>query len=143
MLRNILVVIAAFILGGIAVFSLEAVGHNIYPIPPDLDTTNYEQLAAYVQTAPPGALICVLIAQSAGSIIGGATCGFLGRKRVTILSLVYGCIALAMAGLNVILIPHPIWMVVASTVLPIPLSIGAGKITSGFATPRQRSDQPA
>jgi hypothetical protein len=133
MVRNILTVVAAFILGGIAVFSFEALGHRIYPIPEDLDTSNYEQLAAYVNAAPSGALAFVLIAQSAGSIVGGAVCGFFGRSNSMLLSLVYGILALGMASLNLILIPHPLWMIVASLALPIPLSMAAGKIVSSSA----------
>lgn len=133
MVRNILTVVCAFILGGIAVFSFEALGHVTYPLPDDLDTTNYEQLAAYVKAAPAGALAFVLLAQSAGSIVGGAVCGFFGRSNSTLLSIVYGVLALGMASLNLILIPHPLWMIVASLALPIPLSVIAGKLVSGSA----------
>lgn len=130
MVKSILTVIAAFILGGIAVFCFETVGHSVYPIPKDLDTTNYEQLGAYVKTAPLGALLFVLLAQSAGSTVGGAVCGFFGHSRATLLSIIYGVLALVMASLNLIMIPHPMWMIIASIALPIPLSVIAGQFTS-------------
>jgi len=139
--RNILTVIAAFILGGIAVFSFETLGHSVYPVPKDLDTTNYEQLEAYVKTAPLGALLFVLIAQSAGSMVGGAVCGFLGRSKATLLSIIYGFLALLMASLNLIMIPHPMWMIIASLALPIPLSIIAGKVASRLASKPETTTQ--
>lgn len=110
--------------------SLEAIGHQIYPIPPEVDATDLDQLALYIKSAPIGALVFVLLAQSAGSVVGGSVCGFLGRGSSMILSLIYGVLALCMASLNLILIPHPIWMVVLSLVLPIPLAVSAGVVAS-------------
>ncbi len=142
MVKNILIVIAAFILGGIAVFSFETLGHSVYPIPKDLDTTNYEQFGAYVKTAPLGALLFVLIAQSAGSIVGGAVCGFFGRSRAALLSIIYGILALVMASLNLIMIPHPMWMIIASIALPIPLSVIAGQVASRLVPKPRTATQP-
>lgn len=45
MVRKIVTVVIAFLLGGVAVMSLEAIGHQIYPIPPEVDATDLDQLA--------------------------------------------------------------------------------------------------
>ncbi|HNU08416.1 MAG TPA: hypothetical protein PKO33_11670, partial [Pyrinomonadaceae bacterium] len=71
MVRNVLSVVLAFVIGGLAVFAVEKLGHTVYPVPAGLDPNNLEGLAEYVKTMPVGALLFVLAAQSAGSLIGG------------------------------------------------------------------------
>jgi hypothetical protein len=56
-----------------------------------------------------------------------------------LLSLVYGILALGMASLNLILLPHPLWMIVASLALPLPLSMAAAKIASRLAFQQELS----
>lgn len=123
MVRNILAVILAFLGGGVCVLTLETFGHRLYPLPEGLDTNDLEQIAQYVSTAPIGALLFVLLAQSAGSFAGGMITAIVGGSRLWLLAFIYGVVALFMAGLNVILIPHPIWMMTMALVLPIPLAV--------------------
>ncbi len=68
MIRNILSVIVAFFIGGLCVFAVEKIGHMSYPVP---NSTDFEVLKSYYLTAPAGAFLFVLLAQSAGSIVGG------------------------------------------------------------------------
>ncbi|XZE20522.1 hypothetical protein SH449x_000396 [Pirellulaceae bacterium SH449] len=123
MFRNILAIILAFFIGGLCVLTLETVGHRIYPVPSELDANDMEQVAQYVSSAPVGALLFVLLAQSAGSFAGGLVTAIVGGSRLWLLAIIYGVLALLMAGLNVILIPHPLWMTTLALVLPIPLSL--------------------
>lgn len=131
MIRNILAVIAAFIGGGIFVFIVEAVGHQIYPPPTGLDFAKPETVAEYAKNAPLGALIFVLLAQSAGSFFGGLITGLIAAAK-TPTAIIYGVLALAMAALNAFLIPHPIWFLVVSFVLPIPLSLLGSRVAGTF-----------
>ena len=121
--RNILAVVAAFVVGGICVFGLEFLGQRFYPLPEGVDPNNMDQLKEYIKQAPAGALGMVLLAQSAGSLVGGIVTGWLGCSRLFLLGLIYGCLALLMAAINVYLIPHPVWFTVLSLVLPIPLAL--------------------
>jgi hypothetical protein len=121
--RNILAVAAAFVVGGICVFGLEWIGQQIYPLPEGVDPSNQQQLNDYLKQAPAGALLMVLLAQCAGSFVGGVVTGWLGCSRLFQLGLIYGCLALLMAALNVYFIPHPAWFVVLSLLLPIPLAL--------------------
>lgn len=128
MIRNIVAVIIAFVVGGVFVFSVEALGHRIYPLPEGMDKNNYEQVAEYVKTAPLGALLFVLLAQSSGSFIGGLVTGILGGSRYTLLALIYGVLALTMAAITVSLIKHPAWMTALALILPIPLALLGSKL---------------
>ncbi len=126
MIRNILAVFAAFIAGGIFVTGIEALSHVVYPLPEGLGST-YEALTAYVMAAPVGAILLVLLAQSAGSFVGGLVTALIAvNKRGT--AGVYGLIALFMAALNVGMIGHPLWFTVASLILPIPLALAGSAV---------------
>lgn len=127
MVRNILAVILAFFAGGLCVLTLETVGHRIYPLPAGLDTNDMEQIAKYVSTAPLGALLFVLLAQSAGSFAGGFVTAIVGSSRLWLLAIIYGVLALLMAGLNVILIPHPLWMTALALAFPIPIALAGSR----------------
>jgi hypothetical protein len=136
MVRNILSVIVAFVVGGIFVFLFEALGHRIYPVPEGIDSTNMQAIAEYVKTAPVGAILAVLVAQSAGSLVGGFITGLISiAKRAT--AIVYGILALIMAGINLVMIPHPWWFMVFSIVLPIPLSLLGSQIASGLTARKE------
>lgn len=141
MVRNILAVVVAFVVAGCFVVGVEALGHVVYPIPEGLDTTDFKQLADYVKVAPIGALLFVLLAQSCGSFAGGFITRVVGGSSYGRLALIYGVLALTMAAINVLLIPHPLWMTVLALALPIPLSwvgsltalgIGFGKKSSAI-----------
>lgn len=122
MLRNVVAVIAAFIGGGLIVFAFESMGHLIYPVPKGLDVSNPKAIGDYIATAPVGAILSVVIAQSAGSWVGGLITGLTATAKFPT-AFIYGVLALIMAGLNAYLIPHPTWFKVLSLLLPIPLSI--------------------
>ncbi len=127
MVRNILSVVLAFVIGGLAVFAVEKIGHTVYPVPAGLDANNLEGLAEYVKSMSIGAFLFVLAAQSAGSLIGGLVTGFVSVAKFPT-ALIYGILALIMAALNAFAIPHPIWFTIVSLVLPIPLALLGSRI---------------
>ncbi len=131
MVRNILAVIAGFIVGGIFVTLFQWIGHQIYPIPASVDQSDMASIGEYVKTAPIGALITVLVAQSLGSFFGGLVTGMIAVAKNTA-ALIYGFLALIMAGLNVFLISHPVWFVLVSLLLPIPLALIGSRVGGMF-----------
>lgn len=129
MIRNVIAIVIAFFSGGIAVFLLETLGHTIYPLPDGVDPSDMKQIAEYVKTAPIGSILFVLLAQCGGSLTGGWVAGLIGTAKKLNLGMIYGFLALLMAGLNLILIPSPIWFIVLSLALPIPLAILGAKLS--------------
>ncbi len=69
--RKILAVVAGVILAGLVVYGVQAIGHQVYPPPENLDTKNMEAMKAYVATLPVGAFLFVLVAYILGSFAGG------------------------------------------------------------------------
>lgn len=133
MVRNIVAVIGGFVGGGIFVFLLESIGHQVYPVPEGLDISKPDAIAEYVSKAPVGAILFVLLAQSAGSFFGGLITGLIAIAKVPT-AIIYGFLGLAMAGLNAYLIPHPLWFLVPSLLLPIPLALLGSNCSKYFRT---------
>lgn len=132
MVRNILGVIAGFIVGGIFVNLFQWVGHQIFPIPANINQSDLASLGEYTKTAPLGALVAVIVAQTLGSFFGGLVTGLIAIAKNTT-AWIYGVLALLMAGLNAFLLPHPIWFVVVSLLLPIPLALLGSRVAGTFA----------
>jgi hypothetical protein len=132
MVRNILGVIAGFFVGGIFVFLLEWIGHQVYPLPAGVDMTNTAAIVEYMKTAPLGAFLAVLVAQSAGSLFGGLITGLITIAKNTC-AIIYGVLALIMAAINVFMIPSPIWFSVLALLLPIPLALLGSRVAGMFA----------
>jgi hypothetical protein len=101
--------IAAFVLVGV----IEAIGEVVYPPPPGLDLRNADALATYVERLPAGALAFVLVAWIAGTFVGGLVAAWIARPHAVVVAAVVGALVLAATIANVMLIPHPTWMVVA------------------------------
>ena len=130
MVRNILAIVLALVLGGACVLAIEVLGHKLYPIPESFDMSDMQQVAEYVRTAPAGALAFVLLAQSAGSFVGGLTASVVAKAKKMRMAGIYGIIALVLAMVNVLAIPHPVWMVALALLLPIPVALVGGLLGS-------------
>jgi hypothetical protein len=124
MVRLILGIIAGLIAAVITVALVEALGHMIYPPPAGVDISDPEQLSAIMSTIPLGAKIAVLVAWAIGIVVGSAVAIIIGRK--TWPAWVVGGAVLLMGAITMYMIPHPLWMIIATpltTVLAVILSI--------------------
>jgi hypothetical protein len=124
MIRLILGIIAGLIAAVITVALVETLGHMIYPPPPGVDVTDPAQLSAIMSTIPLGAKIAVLVAWAVGILVGGAVSIIIARK--TWPAWVVGGAVLLMGAITMYMIPHPLWMIIATpivTVLAVILSI--------------------
>lgn len=124
MTRNIIAVIAAIVTGGVVVYFMDVVGHWIYPVPSGLDPSRPETIVDYFKSAPVGALLFVALSQAAGAFSGG----FIGTiiSKTQRIGLIYGMIALVFGVVNLLTVPHPVWLAVLLILLPIPSALLGG-----------------
>ncbi|MEM7459569.1 MAG: MauE/DoxX family redox-associated membrane protein [Pseudomonadota bacterium] len=116
MMRSAFAGIAGVVVGIIIVFIAEAVGHMIFPPPEGVDLSDPDQLRAIMDEIPLGAKIAVLVAWGLGTFGGGVVgVALSGRKAWP--ATVVAIVMLAMAGLTLYAIPHPLWMVGATIVI--------------------------
>lgn len=123
MLRGIFAAVAGVVVAGLIVFAVEWVGHQVYPLPAGMNANDAAALAAYVQTAPMGALLFVIAAWVAGTFTGTALASAIGGA---IPGSVAGAINTGFAVLTVIMVPqHPLWFIIAGLGLTIVAAVVA------------------
>jgi hypothetical protein len=111
-LCSVLAVITGCVVAFVVVALVESWGHWVYPLPRDLDFTQPERVAEFIQTLPAGAFGFVLAAWFLGTLVGGVTAALMTRRRPFVTTgIVAGVVLLATAA-NLLLIPHPLWFAV-------------------------------
>src|SRR5215204_3065139 len=108
MTRNIIAIIAAIVTGGVVVFLMDVLGHSIYPAPAGLDPGRPETISDYLKSVPVGGLLFIALSQAAGAFSGGFVSSIISKKPR--IALIYGAIALTFGVLNLLAVPHPVWL---------------------------------
>lgn len=127
MFKSTLHVVAGLLAGCIVVGLIESASHAIWP-PPEFFSkevySNPEKLAEQIALVPLPAKISVLVGWAFGSLTGGFVSAKLaGRSRP---ARSVGIVMLAMIILNLMTIPHPLWMSIGGILAPLPAArIGA------------------
>lgn len=117
MIRNILGIVAGLAVAVLAVMVVQALGHQLYPYPADVDLNDPEQIARVFPTVPVAAKLFVVAAWFLGALAGAAVAkSIIGRDWAawTI------AVLIACAGImNLFIIPHPVWMQISAVVAPL------------------------
>jgi hypothetical protein len=99
------------------VFAIDLAGHQIYPLPSDLNLRDPEAVGAFIGTMPTGALALVLIAWFAGALDGGVVAALISRRAWTVWPV---AAFVAVAGIvTVLMIPHPALLQIGAVVAPL------------------------
>lgn len=126
MVRKILAVVAGVVVGAAVVWLVQLVGHRVVPMPAGMDPMDMENVRAHMTEIPAAAFVFVLVGYVLGALAGGYTAARLGRARG--LALVAGTILMLFGILNVVLIPHPLWVTVATFLVFLPSAWLGGKL---------------
>lgn len=124
---TILRIVLGVILGaalGIAVVALgDYLNHRFFPPPPDIQVTNPEAIRAWMAEAPIMSLLGLPVTWT----IAAFAAAFAGAKIAarTWAGWIAGGLIFAATGLNLALIPHPLWMLIAALVF-VPLAAWFG-----------------
>lgn len=117
MARLILGIVAGMVAAFATVFAIDLAGHQIYPLPSDLNMRDPEAVGAFIETMPAGALAVVVIAWFAGALDGGVVASLIARRAWTVWPIAG---AVALAGIvNVLMIPHPAALQIGAVVAPL------------------------
>jgi hypothetical protein len=116
-LRALLAVLVGLAVAVGVVWSIQLVGHQVYPPPADLDFGDVEEFGAYVAELPTGAFAFLLAAWAIGTWAGAALAGALGKGPRP--AVVVGLLLLVATVVNLALYPHPTWVAGAGVALVI------------------------
>jgi len=111
--RTVVAVVVGTVVAFVLVGVIEAVGELAYPPPAGVDFRAPGQLASYMERLPAGALAFVLAAWIVATFAGGLVAAWIARPRAALAAAIVGALVLAATIMNVVLIPHPAWMVAA------------------------------
>lgn len=115
--RTVLGIAAGILVAFATVFAIDLAGHQIYPLPSDLNMHDPEAVGAFIRTMPPGALAFVLIAWFVGAVDGGIVAALISRRAWTVWPI---AALVAVAGIvNVLMIPHPALLQIGAVVAPL------------------------
>jgi hypothetical protein len=116
MLRMLIAIVAGIVLAFGCVAAFDAVSHAMFPPPAGLDFRDPAVLAGYVASMPFGAQAIIAAAWFAAPFLGALTAMFISRGSLA--GWIVASAFLMAAAFNLILIPHPQWMVIAAFALP-------------------------
>lgn len=115
----ILRVVLGIVIGiaaGIGVVMLgDTLNHRFFPPPPEVQVTNPEAIRDYMQTAPVLSLLGLPVTWTLAALVAAFAAAKIGAKRWA--GWIAGAVIFAATSLNLVLIPHPLWMTVAAIVL--------------------------
>lgn len=126
MFRNVFAVIAGVFAMMIVITGLEALDVRLYPPPPGLDVHDTAQLARAVAAMPLMAKQLVVLGWLLGAFVGGFVAARIAQQRRLFAALIVGALVCAGTISNAMAIPHPLWMTLMGSVLPLPLAWAAG-----------------
>ena len=87
-----------------------------------------DALAAAMHDMPVGALLCVVAAWTLGAALGVfAACRVAGMNFMP-LSIAVAILSVAFVSINLVAIPHPMWMNIAGIVLPPAAALAVGRL---------------
>ncbi|MFQ6006885.1 MAG: hypothetical protein ACE5OQ_15450 [Woeseia sp.] len=109
MVRKVAAAALGIIAAGLIVWGVEALGHAVYPVPPDLDIGDPERFGDYVAALPPGAFLFVLGAWLLGTLGGGMLACFIAGEKPFVYATIVGAFILLATVVNLVMLPHPLW----------------------------------
>lgn len=130
--RTLLGAVVGLVSAVVTIMLIEFAGHQVYPPPPGLDPMVTEDMAKIMQVLPVGAMLFIAAAWVVGAFEGGLVAAIVaGRSRPRVAAVVPALMVMAGVVAMTIAVPaHPMWMVVAGLLLPIPAAL-AGAVLAG------------
>ena len=124
-LRSVLAVLLGIFFGGCLIFAIEAIGSEIFPLPPGVDPSNREALRAAMASIPTGALLFVWFSWILGTLAGSWLAARRSPKQPLLHGGIVGAFLFAGSVMTLLTLPHPIWFW-AFTLLGVPAASYVG-----------------
>lgn len=133
--RLILGIVLGILAAFATVFTVDLIGHQIYPMPSDLNVRDPEAVGAYIRGMPSGALAVVVLAWVLGALVGGIVAAIVSRRVWTVWP-VAGAVAVA-GVVNVLMIPHPVILQICAVAAPLLGGLVAASVARALLAARQ------
>lgn len=134
MVRNVLAVILGFIVGWVVFTAIQTLSHLVFPPAVPLDTNDLESIRRYMESLTPAMYAIVLAGYAIGSFAAGLLIGKIAESKGNLIPIIVGGFFTIGWILNLIMLPHPIWVAVLGFFMYIPFTILGKNLTAGPAT---------
>ncbi len=130
MVRKILAVVigAAIAIGLIS--GIEFLGHQVYPMPQDLNPGDADTTAAYVRSLPLGSFAFIIGAWTIATLVGGWTAAKISGELPHLFAGIVGALVLMGSIMTLVMIPHPLWFSITAVVLIVLMAFIAGRLAA-------------
>lgn len=123
-LRNILALIAGFVIGSIVNMGLITISGSIIPPPEGADVTTMEGLMEAMHLFEPKHFIMPFLAHALGTLVGALVAALIAASRKKTFALVIGGFFMLGGITNAVLLPSPMWFIVIDVLFAyIPMAI--------------------
>ena len=126
--QRILPVVAGLMTGWIAIFGLEAVNHLFYPPPANLDYTDKAAITDFMNSLPTEAFELLFITWMIGTFLGGLVGGWVYKPNYRNTAIIIGVIIALGSIINMTMIPHPTWLMIAASIGYVPAAYAGGRL---------------
>jgi hypothetical protein len=132
LVRNILAVIAGFIVGSSVNMGLIMISGSIIPPPIGANTTTMEGLKASMHLFGPEHFLFPFLAHALGTLVGAAAAAAVAANNQYKVAMAIGFIFLAAGTANVLMLPSPMWFNVVDLIgAYLPMAWLGWKLTGG------------
>jgi len=114
--RNIGAGLAGVIIAVLSVWLVQKIGHAVYPPAEGLDLQDLGAMKAYVEALPIGALLFVIASYFVGTVVGTCAACAIGTMLPRVFAMLVACVMLVATGVNVAMIPHPVWFIALAVI---------------------------
>jgi uncharacterized membrane protein YqgA involved in biofilm formation len=130
--RNILAVIAGFLIGSAVNMGIIHISGSVIPPPAGVDLTNMERLKDSMHLFEPKHFIMPFLAHALGTFVGALVAAYIAATHKMTIAMVIGFLFLLGGIASVFMLPAPTWFNIVDLVgAYIPTAYIAGKIAGG------------
>ena len=142
MLRNVLAFVIGVVTAFVTVWLVNKVGHMVYPPPAGLDFSNPDAIRPYLATLPIGAFLFILASSVVAAFDGTLVACFIGTAQPRVFGVVVGGFVFAASVANFIVIPHPLWLALATLAGVILSALLAMRLATAIDGTKNRGSDP-
>jgi hypothetical protein len=128
--KRILAVIAGVAIGLVFVMIGDGCSMSLGHVPQNIDPSDKKAIAEIAAHMPLSAFLIMLVAYAVGAFLGGLVATLITGRQMSRPAIMVGTILTIGSILNQMEIPHPIWFLVASTLIFIPSAWAGWKVLS-------------
>ena len=109
MIRNILAVVAGFVVGSIVNMTLINVGHAVVGLPPGVDVSTMEGVKAAMQQFTPLHFTVPFVAHAGGTLVGAFVAALIAASKKFMIAMIIGVLFLLGGIAAGIMVGSPMW----------------------------------